>query len=110
MKQKKNYLDFVPKKNPAFRWELDDDGMVVILIENKGIYNRIAQKLLKKPRVSRITLEKFGSFIWRQVDGTCSVYEISGLVSEEFGEEAEPLIERLVKYLRILQNNRFILF
>ncbi|WP_077533349.1 PqqD family protein [Massiliimalia massiliensis] len=110
MKQKKNYLDFVPKKNPAFRWELDDDGMVVILIENKGIYNRIAQKLLKKPRVSRITLEKFGSFIWRQIDGTRSVYEISGLVSEEFGEEAEPLIERLVKYLRILQNNRFILF
>ena len=110
MKQKKNYLDFVPKKNPAFCWELDDDGMVVILIENKGIYNRIAQKLLKKPRVSRITLEKFGSFIWRQIDGTRSVYEISGLVSEEFGEEAEPLIERLVKYLRILQNNRFILF
>lgn len=110
MKQKKNYLDFVPKKNPAFCWELDDDGMVVILIENRGIYNRIAQKLLKKPRVSRITLEKFGSFIWRQIDGTRSVYEISGLVSEEFGEEAEPLIERLVKYLRILQNNRFILF
>ena len=110
MKQKKNYLDFMPKKNPAFCWELDDDGMVVILIENKGIYNRIAQKLLKKPRVSRITLEKFGSFIWRQIDGTRSVYEISGLVSEEFGEEAEPLIERLVKYLRILQNNRFILF
>lgn len=110
MKQKKNYLDFVPKKNPVFCWELDDDGMVVILIENKGIYNRIAQKLLKKPRVSRITLEKFGSFIWRQIDGTRSVYEISGLVSEEFGEEAEPLIERLVKYLRILQNNRFILF
>ena len=92
MKQKKNYLDFVPKKNPAFCWELDDDGMVVILIENRGIYNRIAQKLLKKPRVSRITLEKFGSFIWRQIDGTRSVYEISGLVSEEFGEEAEPLI------------------
>ena len=110
MKQKKNYLDFVPKKNPAFCWELDDDGRVVILIENRGIYNRIAQKLLKKPRVSRITLEKFGSFIWRQIDGTRSVYEISGLVSEEFGEEAEPLIERLVKYLRILQNNRFILF
>ena len=110
MKQKKNYLDFVPKKNPAFCWEMDDDGMVVILMENKGIYNRIAQKLLKKPRVSRITLEKFGSFIWRQIDGTRSVYEISGLVSEEFGEEAEPLIERLVKYLRILQNNRFILF
>lgn len=110
MKQKKNYLDFVPKKNPAFCWELDDDGMVVILIENKGIYNCIAQKLLKKPRVSRITLEKFGSFIWRQIDGARSVYEISGLVSEEFGEEAEPLIERLVKYLRILQNNRFILF
>lgn len=84
--------------------------MVVILIENKGIYNRIAQKLLKKPRVSRITLEKFGSFIWQQIDGMHSVYEISGLVSEKFGEEAEPLMERLVKYLRILQNNRFILF
>ena len=28
----------------------------------------------------------------------------------QFGEKAEPLYDRLVKYMQILHNNRFILF
>ena len=110
MKSKKNYLDMVPRQNPAYSWEIDGEGMVVLLVEHKGPYNWLAQKLLKKPRVSRVSMERFGSFIWQQINGQRTVYEIAQLVSEKFGAEAEPWIERLVKYFRILQNNRFVLF
>ena len=110
VKPKKNYLDLIPQKNPIYDWKTNDEGIVDILIENKGVYHWLAQKLLKKPRISRITLEKFGSFIWLKIDGQKSIYEISTLVSEEFGKDAEPLIERLVTYFRILKNNHFIKF
>ena len=31
-------------------------------------------------------------------------------LKEAYGERAEPLYDRLVKYMQILHNNRFILF
>ena len=110
MKSRRNYLDLVPERTPGLDWETDETGMVVLLQEHRGVYHWLAQKLLKKPRVSRITLEKFGSFIWRQIDGARPVGEIAQMVSAEFGEEAEPLYRRLVTYFRILRNNRFIRF
>lgn len=110
MKAKRNYLDLVPERMPGLDWKAGEDGMIVLLQEHRGVYHWIAQKLLKKPRVSRITLEKFGSFIWTRIDGTSSVGEIAQMVSAKFGEEAEPLYQRLVTYFRILKNNRFIRF
>ena len=41
---------------------------------------------------------------------TATVEELAQLVHEEFGEKAEPLYDRLVKYLQILHNNGFIYY
>ena len=68
----------------------------------------IAQKIFKKPRISHIALDKYGSFVWQQMDGKRNVYDISKLVSERFGKDAEPVVERLVKYIQILYQNKFI--
>ena len=77
-------------------------------MQNKGFYNRLAQKLFKRPKVSYISLDEYGSFVWQQMDGKRNVYEISKLVSERFGKDAEPVVERLVKYIQILYQNKFI--
>ncbi len=127
-KNNENFLDYVPKKNPKFAdrieslskealdtvekgaWFRDEKGIVTLLIENRGIMNSAAQKLLKKPRVSQIQLEEFGSFIWQAVDGEKTVFRIGEEVKEQFGEAAEPLYERLVTYMRNLAANEFITF
>ena len=49
MKDKKNYIDHIPKINDM-KWEVLEDGIVEITVENKGFYNTIAQKLFKRPR------------------------------------------------------------
>ena len=54
--------------------------------------------------------DHFGSFIWKQIDGKKDVYQIGRLVKDKFGEEAEPLYERLAKFLHILRSNDFILY
>lgn len=48
-KQQKNYLDLIPMRDAALVWTRDDEGIVVLEVENTGAFNRIAQKLFKRP-------------------------------------------------------------
>lgn len=112
MKKKKiissNYLDFIPIPCESLKSETDPTGLVTIFIENKGFFHYLAQKFLKKPAISQIHLDKMGSFIWLLIDGNHSIYEIAKNVKEHFGEEAEPLYNRLVQYVRTLEDYGFI--
>lgn len=107
-KQKQNYLDFVPIQTHSFPVKERTDGLVTVTITRRGIYDKIAQKFFHTPAQSHIDLDKYGSFVWKQIDGTRSVYEIGQLAKTQFGEESEPLYPRLVKFIAILKENRFI--
>ena len=109
MKKEENYLDKIPQKG-NFEWKADDDGIVTLCIENKGVFNKIAQKLFKKPRISYVHLDKMGSFVWPIIDGEKSILDISADVDKEFGEDAKPLYERLAKYFQILASYGFVTF
>lgn len=104
----KNYLDYIPQKVEEYKWEQDEEGNVTIFVENKGAFNRIAQKFFKKPKESQIHLQGIGNFIWPLIDGKISIYEMGVKVKERYGEEAEPLYERLAEYIRILEQYGFV--
>ena len=113
MKQNKaneNYLERIPVRSKNLGYSTDENGIVTLSMENTGLFNRIAQKLFKRPRVSYIHLDETGSFIWPLLDGKKSIYELGVLVKEHFGENAEPLYERLSKYLAIMHSYGFISF
>ena len=105
---KENYLERIPKRPDKFDFTVDEEGIVTLNIENKGVFNRIAQKLLKKPKVSYIHLDEMGSFIWPLMDGEKDITAIGKFVEEKFGEEANPLYERLAKYFQILDSYGFV--
>ncbi|MBE5922499.1 MAG: PqqD family protein [Lachnospiraceae bacterium] len=105
---KENYMDYIPTCNPLYTWDADEKGIVTVHVVNKGFYNLLAQKFFKRPRISHIKLDIYGSYVWQQMDSKRTVFEISKLVGERFGEDAEPLIPRLVKYFQILYDNKFI--
>lgn len=109
MKKEENYLEKVPVKGD-FKWTTDDEGIVTLEIENKGIVNKISQKLFKKPKISYVHLDKMGSFVWPVINGEKSILDISEEVDKEFGEEAKPLYERLCKYFQILESYGFVTF
>ena len=109
-KQKEeNYLEKKPVR-ANIKWETDENGDVTLHVENKGAMNKIAQMLFKKPKVSYIHLDEMGNFIWPVLDGEKDIIEIGKLVKERFGEKAEPLYERLAKYIQTLENYKFIEF
>lgn len=107
-KTSENYLEKIPLRNPEIKWTADEKGMVTLQVENKGVANKIAQKLLKKPKKSYIHLDENGSFIWPLIDGEKDIIAIGEKVKEHFGEKADPLYERLVKFFQILENYSFV--
>ena len=112
MRKKKiaaNYMDTVFLPNPQRPWHVREDGMVVIDMENKGPHHWIAQKIWHKPRVSHIALDKYGSALWKLMDGKNNVYDIVLAMKELFHEEEDRMLDRVVAFLGTLQNNRFII-
>lgn len=103
-----NYLERRPMRAPHLRWSHDEKGLVTLDIDNKGVFNRLAQLLLKKPKVSHIHLDEMGSFLWPLIDGETSIIDLGKSVDEHFGEKAHPLYERLAKYFQILESYGFI--
>ena len=108
-KQTDNYLKLKPLRNEKISWSVDNE-QVTLEIENKGVWNTLFQKILKKPRISFVHLDEMGSFILPLIDGQRSVYDIAQLVKEHFGEQAEPLYNRLVTYMAMLENCGFVSF
>ena len=104
MKKQDNFLEYIPKIKEEISWKLEKEHII------KGLANRIAQICFGRPKLSHITLEELGSFIWQQIDGEKSILQIGELVQEAFGEKAEPLYERLAQYMKILYGKGFITF
>ncbi|MBE7038484.1 MAG: PqqD family protein [Ruminococcaceae bacterium] len=105
-----NYLDKIPVRNEKINFTSDENGIVTLEIENKGIFNKLAQKLLKKPKISYVHLDETGSFIWPLIDGEKSILALGEDVKERFKDKANPLYERLAKYFQILESYKFINF
>lgn len=105
-KKDENYLDYIPAVSTKNSWDADAEGNVTIHMVHRGFYAWIAQKVFHRPRVSHIDLDEMGSFIFPLIDGERTVGQIAQLVRERFGADAEPLYERLAKYMQILRNQR----
>lgn len=103
-----NYLEKTPAKNADIAWSAEENGVVTLEIENKGVFNKIAQKLFNKPKVSYIHLDELGSFVWQVTDGKKNIIEIGKEVEERFKDAANPLYERLAEYFRILDSYGFV--
>ena len=105
-----NYLERIPVRNSSIVWSKDENGIVTLEIENTGVFNLIAQKIFKKPRVSYVHLDETGSFIWPLIDGNTTILNLAKRLEEAFGEKAQPLYERIAKFFQILASYNFIRF
>jgi len=94
------YNTYVPVVSQKIKeWKVGEDGLVTLSIENK---------LFRKPRISYVHLDETGSYIWQQLDGKTNVAGIAQAVHTHFGEKAEPLYERLLKFFEIVESYDFI--
>ena len=89
-------------------WEGGPQGWAVLLVPRfrKGLLAKWLQPRLKKPFI-KISLDEIGDFVWKKIDGKKHFSEIAGLMKSELGQKAEPVDERLQKFLIILSQNKF---
>ena len=102
-----DYMNHVALYNDKLEWQVSENGYVNLTIENKGIYNKIAQKLFRKPRYTNIELDCYGSRLWLYIDGKSTVYDIFMQMTYAFPDE-KNMYERVNRFVAILQKNSFI--
>ncbi len=103
-----NYLEKCPERPEHIGWTTDENGIVTLEIENKGIMNRIMQKIAKKPKISYVHLDEIGSFVWPMIDGEKTIADMGEPMEAHFGEKAQPTYERLAKFFQILESYGFV--
>ena len=89
-----NLLDLAPIR--LAEWE-EKEGRVVVRRPSprsrgfRGALDRVLHGL--SPR--KLRLDELGAFAWLHLDGRRTVQEVADLMTEEFGDEVQPVEERL---------------
>ena len=108
LKKTDNYLDLIPKIVNGQKWTEDGEGLVSIIILRNSLLEKMVRPFIKSPKTMTIDLDGLGSCVWKSIDGKRTVEEVGDKVKLEFGEDAEPLYERLSTYINILRNNKLV--
>ena len=110
MKRNNNYLDFIPvlRENVSFSPAAHAPETIEITVRHTGFFDRLAQKFFKTPASTTTAPEGQGSFVFPLIDGKRSVYEIALATRERFGAEAEPVFERVSRFMNTLERQGLI--
>ena len=105
--QPENILLFIPDHQT--KWQQTEQDRVVLLRPKFKLawLKKVILPRMKHPYF-RIHLDEFGSWVWLQIDGKKTVYEIGGALKTKFGSDIEPVYERLGLFINQLARNRFI--
>jgi hypothetical protein len=104
-----NLLELTPVK--VYTEETDADGNVIVLIPK--FKNQILVKYLMpkmKSRYFKLKLDKFGSGVWVLLNGNNNVKFIAEELINKFGDEIQPVYDRLPKFMTMLYSNKLITF
>ena len=101
-----NLLELVPKR--ILEWEDTDDGLITLLVPKfRGKFGNFITSKLNSPNY-KVQLDRVGSFVWKECNGEKNVLEISKKMKDEFGDEVEPLYERISFFIKTLTTSKAI--
>jgi hypothetical protein len=101
----------IPQLKAHLRLERGEGAAEAALILPRTSWlERLSVKYLKQPAAIRIQLDALGSFVLSHCNGQYTVQQIADKVQERFGEEAEPLLPRLITFMQIVEANGWIVW
>ncbi|MDR0880592.1 MAG: PqqD family protein [Clostridioides sp.] len=115
MKTKKNntntttnedILSIVYKIVDDLEYDVAEDGIVTVMKrQDHWVQNLFRKFHFRIPEITRISMDEYGSFLFNRIDGKRTVKELGELMYEEFGEDANPLYERILVFLNHIDVN-----
>ncbi|HET7578849.1 MAG TPA: PqqD family protein [Bacillales bacterium] len=109
-KEQKNLLTMTPVLKKRYQLEQtrsELSGLRLIIPRNNWL-ERLSVRFLNQPEAIKVRLDELGSFVLTRCDGKWNVNEIATGLEGEFGENAKPILPRLVKYLQMVEMNGWI--
>ncbi|CEH33594.1 PqqD family protein [Romboutsia lituseburensis] len=99
-------LNLIFKVSNEIKFEVNENQIVTVLEKQDHFIQRFFRKLkFKIPMYKRTELDKYGSFVFLQIDGEKTVEEIGSKLELKYGEESHPLYERLLLFLNHIEIN-----
>lgn len=104
-----NLLDLKPVRN--FEFVVQDDNKVTLLIPKfrDKFFGKYLQPIIKK-KYYKVKLDTLGSFVWLSCDGETTVRELAERLKNQFGDAAEPAVDRVAKFIQQLYRGDCITF
>jgi len=100
------YIKLVPKR--ICEDEINDGVTTVLFFKKPTFIEKIFfRKLINKPY--KIDLDEIGSFIWRKINASNNIEEITKLANEHFGEKIEPTEDRVIQFMKQMHSNKLIM-
>lgn len=100
------YLQQIPVVLESLELENKGDTLSIIFNNDKKVQNFFRKIGFKIPKHTKIELDDYASFVFLQIDGQKTIYEIGQILYEAKGANADPLYERLLLYLDFLNTNK----
>jgi hypothetical protein len=107
MKQRNNLLLKRPIGRPHVVAEMGNESRLVV--HHNHWISKLCTRFFRTPAQTYFNLDSYGSFVWSHCNGEYTVGDIARLMSEEFGTEADPVMERLIVFFRILIGRKLII-
>ncbi|MCL5037683.1 MAG: PqqD family protein [Chloroflexi bacterium] len=102
-----NFLLLCPSRNNEIAWE-EQQKKINLKKQNKSLLDKFLQNFFRAPKTTRITLDEYGSAVWKMCDGRTKIMDIGRSLEEEFGDEIKPTYPRLVEFIKLLLNQELI--
>lgn len=101
-----NFLLYKPSKRLT-TFEVRKGKVLLIFYHNKPV-EKFIRWMVKKPNTSDMELDELGSFVWLNINGENTVYDIGEILKQKFGKGCEPVYDRLIMFLRYLHKRGWI--
>ena len=105
-----NLLDLVPVHN--IPWQVNAETNLIEILKPK--FENILLKKYLLPRLKspnfKVNLDEYGTNVWHLIDGNRTVIQISDRLRELFGEQVEPVYERVGQFMISLKKSKFITY
>ena len=106
-KKLENILEMTPKLNEWLHLNAGG-GSSTLVVPRTSWIEKMSIRFLKQPDSIKVDVTGLGGFVLERCNGVHNVQEIADQLAGQYGEEAEPVLPRLVKYLEIIEMNGWI--
>lgn len=98
-------LNLVYKISDSLEYKISDDIVTILIKQDHKIQKFFRKLMFKIPEYRNVQLDEYCSFVFMNIDGKRTVKELGDLLVQKYGDEANPLYERLLLFLNHIEIN-----